>query len=185
MWGLIMPSGRTRILPFTAITYSLRRSPASACICTSTSGVKTTCTLPDLSHSSMKITPPWSRRLRTQPLSTISLPTSSSPTSPHLTVRFQLESKIPLRIFLQTPLSVQKSPTKRRVGTALRVFYRVPARDATRAGTSARGTSSCAAALKSRTAATPRASSSPPRMQAALAPLATAVFICPFMPRPA
>ena len=80
--GLIMPSGRGATCPRTLTQYSLRRSPALACRSTSRSGLKTACTMPLRSRRSIKITPPWSRQVAIQPLTTTSRPTCSARRSP-------------------------------------------------------------------------------------------------------
>ena len=59
--GFSLPSGRRRTVPVTRMQYSLRSSCAASLL------RNTTCTTPDASRRSMKITPPWSRRRATQP----------------------------------------------------------------------------------------------------------------------
>ncbi len=68
----VWPSGRGRTLPVALITYSLRKPSAVSQACLSSFGSNTTCVSPYLSLRSIKIIPPWSRRLLTQPHSVTS-----------------------------------------------------------------------------------------------------------------
>ena len=67
-FGLAPPSGRSRTRPVTRITNSLRSDSAAANVA-ARSGLKTICTRPSRSRRSTKMTPPWSRRRCTQPIS--------------------------------------------------------------------------------------------------------------------
>ena len=65
--SFLVPSGRLRTRPVMLNTYSLRDWSAKA-KASGVSGSNTTCTMPSRSRKSMNITPPWSRRRCTQPL---------------------------------------------------------------------------------------------------------------------
>ena len=65
---MTVPSGRGRTVPVTATQNSLRSVSAIAKVA-ARSGSQTTCTRPSRSRRSMKMTPPWSRRRWTQPVS--------------------------------------------------------------------------------------------------------------------
>ena len=67
-FGFAPPSGRSRTSPVTRITNSLRSDSAAANV-SARSGLKTICTRPSRSRRSTKMTPPWSRRRCTQPIS--------------------------------------------------------------------------------------------------------------------
>src|SRR5699024_2742633 len=66
--GLIVESSRLTTLPVTSTTYSLLTPSATATASSECFGLNTTCTIPDLSRKSIKISPPKSRRLCTHPL---------------------------------------------------------------------------------------------------------------------
>ena len=70
-------------LPLTARTNSLRQASALWNASSPYCGLMTSCTIPLLSRRSMKMRPPWSRRVFTQPASVSSLPQSFSVTRPH------------------------------------------------------------------------------------------------------
>ena len=87
--GFSIPSGRRRTRPLTAIQYSARRRWACWWVCGLISGSKTTWVIPSRSLRSIKITPPWSRRLNTQPIRVTSWPRWVVLNSPQWWVRFQ------------------------------------------------------------------------------------------------
>ena len=82
---MTVPSGRARTSPSTSTTNSLRtRSTPSA---PGASGSTTTCTTPAASRTSRNTTPPWSRRVATQPHTTTAVPACSDRSSPARCVR--------------------------------------------------------------------------------------------------
>ncbi len=89
MLGLIMPSGLSTTVPRTASTNSLRMAWALSWTALLNSGLKTTWVIPSRSRKSTKITPPWSRRRSTQPMSTTSSPTFLAVNCEQWWVRFK------------------------------------------------------------------------------------------------
>ena len=79
-------SGRGETFPVTAMTYSLRTSPAILWASAATSGLKTTWVMPSRSRRSTKISPPWSRRVWTQPINVTCRPNSRLFSSPQVCV---------------------------------------------------------------------------------------------------
>ncbi len=73
---------RRSTVPRTATTNSLRSSLARAWTSLDTSGRNTHCTIPSRSRTSAKITPPWSRALCTQPVTTTSRPIDCARSAP-------------------------------------------------------------------------------------------------------
>src|SRR6185503_11054577 len=82
--GFSLPAGRAATTPVTRTQNSLR----SACACSSR---KTTCTMPDASLRSTKITPPWSRRRATQPASVTVVPACDARNMPASCERIKVE----------------------------------------------------------------------------------------------
>src|SRR5690606_1671750 len=114
--GLIFSSGLASTRPFIATTYSERNLLASLKVSSSfISGLKTTCTIPERSLNSMKIKPPKSLLLCTQPIKTTVSPTFVLFNLPHKCVLFKahgssdiinysflLLSKVLLQYFFQS-----------------------------------------------------------------------------------
>ena len=68
IFGLFVPAGRRRAVPVMATTHSLRNAAARSKISLGRSeGSKTVCVRPSRSRTSMKMSPPRSRREWTQP----------------------------------------------------------------------------------------------------------------------
>src|SRR6266508_3566596 len=104
--GFSVPGGRAVTEPRTARTNSPRTVSALAWLSPAEPGLKTHWVMPSRSRRSTKISPPWSRRRKAQPISVTVLPTSPAPSAPQLWVRFQL----PRGSVLIAPLSSPPHP---------------------------------------------------------------------------
>jgi hypothetical protein len=80
--GFTVSGERRATSPTTATTYSLRTRSAAEWASFDTSGRATTWQIPSRSRTSMKMTPPRSRRVAAQPMSVTVFPTCSSRSAP-------------------------------------------------------------------------------------------------------